>query len=1040
MPVSQFLNAVLPSRGIRFALAQLGAQGDPDFRPGQRSFPEGDTAGIIGYLATKNAEGRNCFFAVGGYDFVTNPDDPDQRPRRYAHAARHHRSLRLDIDPGDGKHYADKRAAAAALLDFIRAASLPAPWIVDSGSGFHVYWGFDRDVDLAQWKVMAARLSAACRQHGLVVDSTSTEDAARILRLPGTHNNKPKWAAAGMAPPVVRILQQGVAADPELLVANFPAAGDVEVRGMAFAEVGTPTLLPEMRMMVRAKDFGSPYTSYSLRGVLSQCPGMSAMLATGGANAAEPLWMLALTLINKAEDTDEVKYKVARAVSSGHAGFDEAELGRKWQQVQQQGYHPPQCARLEAFGMHECKRCPLRGSITSPISLGYPQQVMLPEGYNPLAGPTAISPTPTGTGATAAVPPPSAAVAPALAALAPSPTLMPAAVAAPSAPQSHQAGVFVFTPGQSSVQIVDGTLTHSLKVQAGYPVILRKPKEEGGQLVPERLLSYRIVAVERMMTRGEDTRAYTRLTIHAEQDGTQDVMFTDDELAEKGKFNARLRRHSIYVKPRLLADFHEHFMIEFLQQLQRLRAANSIATRCGWAEDFSSFTLGHTIYRRDGTEDSVQGVHGDSELAGFTCAGDELRWREAFDTTMAGGPDRQVMLALSIAGPLMPFTGVDGVMVNAYSPESGVGKSTLCDAALSVWGSPNALRKDFRDTANATFRLATISGNMPLVVDEFTNVEGKHLSDYVYTLTQGREKKRLGADAKLQSTGDRWCLLAMATSNNSVHEKLQRYREAATAEAARVFEIRLHPLRVDPNTMGDMKVRLRALDSSYGFLGPQLARLFMSKPPEYWDKVVSDRISKWDRIAAAGTGDRFRSVVCALAEIGASLGRALGYAFDLDGVEAQLKAHWEKQVTEFEKERKTPLDFLNEYMTLNSGQFITMAGPNCDQPGVPPGLRVPAGEIRNKPGETRFTAHTLVLPVSQLREHVRKTGDWKQFYEWLSRSQLVWREATERVFTATVTPVTTPCLFLDYVAVTGMGKAAKPAVAASEETRNTGVA
>lgn len=1037
MSVSNFLNAVLPSLGIRFALASLGKQGDPDFRPGQRAFPQGDTDALIGYLATGSQQGRNAYFAVAGFDRFVEPDDEKQRPRRYAHLAQYHRCLRLDVDVGVGKDYLDLRTAVTALLTFVQKYALPKPYIVNSGGGLHVYFPFDRDVSLVEWKGYAARLKAACRDADFRVDGTATEDAARVLRLPGTLNNKTKWAAMGVEPPVVRIIQEGVPSDPAVIVANFPDVVADAIPGMHYAALGPGAMFalpPEMRALVNPRAMGNPHQGYNLRGVLTQCPGMGEMLRSGGADAPEPLWMLALTLINKSDDDDDTKERVSRAVSDKHPAFSEGEFGKKLDQVRKQSYHPPACSKFSAYGMAQCGTCPMRGSISSPIALGYPAPVIadLPSAVAPLQGTPASAPQPVDTPTVALTPtPPSVSAAVAGASTAPPATPM-------QLPQTVQAGVFVFTAGSSEVRIADGVLTTTLRIVDGYPVALRKAKEEGGQMTPERLMPYKLLAVERMSSKGTDTRAYLRLTIDAHHDGAQHIMLTDDELGEKGKFNTKLRRHSVYLKPRLLTDFHENFMIEFLQQLQRQREATSVATRCGWSTDHASFTLGNTIHHRGGRVETIHGINSESELAAYTTLGNEAVWREAFDIALAGGPDRQLVLALALAGPLMPFTGVDGVLLNAYSPESGVGKSTLCDAALSIWGSPDGLRKDFRDTSNATFKLATVSGNMPLVVDEFTNVEGRQLSDYVYTLTQGREKHRLGADAKLQTPGDRWCLAAIATSNNSVHEKLQAYRQSATAEAARVFELRLHPLKVDPARMGEIKAKLMGLRFNYGFLGPKVAQLFLAKPPEYWQTAVMARIAKWDRESAASTGDRFRSVVCALVEVGASLGLAMGFNFDLAGIEQQLRGHWTKQVVDFERERKHPVDFLNEYLTSNVGNFITMAGPNADQPNVPVNMRQPAGELRNKPGETKFVAHTLIIPTAALRDHVRKTGDWKQFNEWLQASGYLFREGVERLFTATATPVTTACFFFDHAKLSGAGgklAAVAPTTTTAQEQR-----
>ncbi|MGU7895891.1 hypothetical protein, partial [Escherichia coli] len=92
-------------------------------------------------------------------------------------------------------------------------------------------------------------------------------------------------------------------------------------------------------------------------------------------------------LVNKADDPEEVKVRVARALSAGHRGFTEEGFARKWQQVKQQDYHPPTCSRMAAAGMAECASCPLRGRISSPLVLGRP--VAAPPASTPVMPPPA---------------------------------------------------------------------------------------------------------------------------------------------------------------------------------------------------------------------------------------------------------------------------------------------------------------------------------------------------------------------------------------------------------------------------------------------------------------------------------------------------------------------------------------------------------------------------------------------------------------------------------------------------------------------------
>jgi hypothetical protein len=582
-------------------------------------------------------------------------------------------------------------------------------------------------------------------------------------------------------------------------------------------------------------------------------------------------------------------------------------------------------------------------------------------------------------------------------------------------------GVFVIDPATSCMRIVDGRLTTHLSITDGYPtgaVQVDDPNDPSGKKwVTKKLLEYRLVRAERLLD-GAQRRSATVLTFQRERDGDVSIEFDNGDFAEPKSFYKKMQGEGLYVGRQQAAKFMDSFMTEFLQQMQRARSASQIAGRCGWTEDFTGFVLGQQLYRGTGTE-NIRAAGAVDEMEGYHSAGDYNRWRRAFDIALSGGVDRQCVLALSIAGPLMAFTGVDGAMMNVYSPESGVGKSTLGDAALSIWGSPKVLGKNFRDTNNATFKLAAVTGNMPMVIDEFTNIEGKALSDYIYTITQGRERHRLDASAKVHTSAARWCLAAICTSNNSVHEKLQDFRRDAEAEAARVFELRLHPLPIDPNTIGQIKLDLQALRSDYGFLGPELVKLFMSKPSDFWRQQVMARVSKWDRLAANGASDRFRSVVCALIEIGAALGKAMGYAFDTANVEQVLRSHWTKQVAEFEAERKGPKDFMTSYVTRHVAEFAVFGGVDGKSFLNPTALKRAMGELRGKTNGTAFKPDTIMVPLDYLRDYVREqNGNYRTLLEWISGGGAI-RHGRLVFLAGTNMQITTQCAEFRYEAVAG---------------------
>lgn len=934
MNQGSFFAAVLPTVGFRYAVCFFADSRGPH----HRDFAAGDEANLIGYAhwadQQRNAE---VYFAVGGY----MPDGTGQMSRKAVHAL-HHRCLRIDLDvgAGDPTKYATQQEAAGALIGFTRTLGLPTPWIIDSGYGIHAYWPFDRDVSLQQWLPMAEALKNAAAAHGLRVDATVTTDAARILRFPGTTNRK-----RGGAKPV-RFLAEGVPASPEQILSRLPAGTTFGITAAQLPSSIAPRAQSELQSNL--------HPPYFLRGVLTSCPGMQAMLMNGGRRAQEPLWKATLDLVHGAADPLEKREAVAKALSSGHPGYSDGDFAVKWTQTQQQNYQPPTCERMAGLGMPECAACPLRRSVRSPVVLGRVSAAPVPP---------ATAPAPT-------------------AALQPAPQLT-----AVAQPQAQVVGVFCFTAGKSAVSIIDGPLTKDLVISGGMPCERRTkpPQIDGGAPIvwDDPICRYRIVEVERLLDRRGDA-SLTAITFDCHSDGLRRIEFTHGDLSEPKAFNNKLIAAGLHIPKRNLGILQDKFMSEFLQQLQQLRPANRIADHCGWVDDCSGFVLGTTLHRANNRNESIRpSVGARGEMESYHIAGDEMVWRRAFDIALGGGPDRQVVLALAIAAPLMQFTGVDGLLLNAYTPESGVGKSTLCDAALSIWGAPNKLRKDFRDTANATFKLASIVGNLPMVVDEFTNVEGRALSDYVYTLTQGREKHRLSADAKLNASHARWCLPTITTSNNSVLEKLQLFRQDAVAEAARVFEIRLSPLPMSNEQLRFNKLHLQALREHYGFLGPQLLQIYLKQDAEQWRAMLNARIAYWDQAINATASDRFRSACAALVEIGAAIGKTLGFAFDPVAVRAELAKQWSGAVVEFESNRKTPADIAHDYCLRHGAEFVILGGDRGDSL-LSPMPRTYYGEVRGRTVNSRFAAETVMIPVESLRAWCRDTNvSFKALQEWI---------------------------------------------------------
>ena len=189
----QFLKLVLPSEGEYFVgvKTKRGKWDDKRHQP--------TIEALCAYLFEADRDGSDAYFAVASF---TSNDS------RKAENVRALRAFRIEIDYGEGHSskdiYATKADALKALDSFCDAVGLPAPMVVESGGGLHIYWPLKDAIEVSEWKRCSEGLKAACHAHGLKAGHECTADAARVLRLPGTTNRKiPGQAETGHAGPAI---------------------------------------------------------------------------------------------------------------------------------------------------------------------------------------------------------------------------------------------------------------------------------------------------------------------------------------------------------------------------------------------------------------------------------------------------------------------------------------------------------------------------------------------------------------------------------------------------------------------------------------------------------------------------------------------------------------------------------------------------------------------------------------------------------------------------------------------------------------------
>jgi len=337
-----FLSAVLPSTGV-YCACELTT------RARQHYFV--DTLDEVQNIALllDRAE-QNTYFALASFE---------SKGSREAVNARLMRAFFVDVDCGPGHAYPDKRAGAQALAAFLESSGmskLGQPWVVDSGGGVHAYWPLTEDVSVTEWKPVAEGFKRMCVEHNFHIDMTVTADAARVLRMPGTHN----WKYDSPRPVNLRlrgdtfqfedIKRETAAYTPKLSLSSNAIPGVPLKRDLSDAGV---KLLANQTVVFkdilqRTVDGGG-------------CRQLGHYLQHAQEEGMEPLWRGLLSIAKVCTDG----LKAAKRLSAMHP-YDEQRMHTKLAEIK--GPYP--CVKFDSENPGVCTKCPHWGKITNPLRLG----------------------------------------------------------------------------------------------------------------------------------------------------------------------------------------------------------------------------------------------------------------------------------------------------------------------------------------------------------------------------------------------------------------------------------------------------------------------------------------------------------------------------------------------------------------------------------------------------------------------------------------------------------------------------------------------
>lgn len=300
---------------------------------------------------------------------------------------------------------------------------------------------------------------------------------------------------------------------------------------------------------------------------------------------------------------------------------------------------------------------------------------------------------------------------------------------------------------------------------------------------------YDLYIVKRLM----DESGYSFIVrYHHPSDGVRNFTITNKQYADKVEFRKLLAAEDVTVTDfsygHLLMFFHL-----FMNQFRVAKKVDQMRSQFGWADNDSKFIVGDREVTALGTFYSPPSKSTSSFIKHLGPRGSFDKWREVFELYGMPGMEPHAFAALTAFGaPLLRFFGQRGLVLNLIHPSSGTGKTTVLHMCNSVWGSPDGLVSVKEDTMNARLFRMGVFNNLPVTIDEATNMQAIDTSNFLYSSSQGKAKDRMMSSSnELRKNNTTWQTMVLCTSNSSFYEKLSRLKQSPDGELMRLIEYKI---------------------------------------------------------------------------------------------------------------------------------------------------------------------------------------------------------------------------------------------------------
>jgi hypothetical protein len=466
--------------------------------------------------------------------------------------------------------------------------------------------------------------------------------------------------------------------------------------------------------------------------------------------------------------------------------------------------------------------------------------------------------------------------------------------------------------------------------------------------------------------------------------------------ARRTEFATAIADQGIVLKTQKQTESFQFMLRTYMDNLRQLRAMTNLYNGMGWKDDYRQFLLGNTLFRRadDGTvvrdQISLSSSHQRLGTELYREAGTLKDWTDftaLFEKVKLNA--HMFAVGLSLAAPLLKFTGLSGITVSFCGP-SGSGKTLAQLVYQSVWGDPDKLHFTAKFTPNALYNRLGFYGNLPMSIDEATMISEKEIGEFLYMVTQGRDKTRLTRAADERQTAQ-WGLPLLLSTNIPISNKLSASSTATDAQMMRLLELTVnkHPLFSSGSNAG--RKIYQFVTENYGTAGPVFLEHIMGLGADEVKRQIKEATDTFARRYGGATfsgEERFWETTIVLVDLALRMADKLG----IIAFSPHLPVEWALSQTGITRQSLVDntldsYDILDLYLneTPKWGLTVMHTGANTSVPLL---SRMPREEVR-----VRYDIHRK--DTGSPFDHGSLTLDRTHFRKWLVIKQANYKDILE---------------------------------------------